>query len=244
MAIIIPPVFPPNTIAVAPGGPSGSTGTPFSNPSTAALTYKGSSIALEWEADIPVWETPFVNDPKPYVYRLMYQVKASAFLSLPLYAPGPFGGQHVGESNFKTSKGGILSFYREFARKPDSRSEFESYIYPHQVLTYGAITGFSTGPVISRTTAVSDASLTEVPVRVPSRVQYDYFDTTSPASIPLPKAPRAIVVGTTGYMLHGWGALVAGDQMLAEDATLRLWKGKIYEREMRFVEVQQLGNEL
>ncbi len=244
MAIILPPSPTPNVIAVAPSGSTsgGGPSAPFLNPAVTGLTFFGVGAAnVEWEGDIPVWETPFETDPKPYIYRVLYQIKASAYKTLALYAKGPFGGQHVGESNFKTSKGGILSFSREFARKPDSRSEFESIVFPHQILSYSAIIGSSAD---LQTYNFSEATITEIPVTVPSRIQYDYFDTTSPTTVPLPKAPRVLTVGDVGYSIHGWSRLKSGDQMLAEDATLRIWRGRIYERRMRFVEFQLLNAQI
>ncbi len=245
MAIIIPAPI-PNHVWVGPGsGPFNPNSIPFTNPTITGMTYKGlPSGTSEWEADLPVWETPFAADPKPYVYRLLYKVKASAFVSMPLYQAGPYGGIHAGEDNFKTSKGGILSFYREFARKPDSRNEFQSYVYAHQSVTYTSIVGFFPATPPYTTIAYSNASISELPVTVQSRVQYDYFDTLQPDTIPLPKAPRVILYNTIGYGIHGWGNLRAGDQILAEDATIRIWKGRIYERVMRLVEFQDLGAQL
>lgn len=38
--------------------------------------------------------------------------------------------------------------------------------------------------------------------------------------------------------LHGFGSLVAGAEALAEDATFRVWRGKIYERTKRYIRYQ------
>lgn len=219
------------------GGPFNETSLPFQNPDTSGLSYI--EVSREWEADFPVWETPFEADPKEYLYRLRYLVRASEFQSLARDAAGPYGGYHVGESNFRPQTGGILSFIREFARVPDSRNEFESYVHAAQVINYSGVIGGSGNTII-----VSDASITEIPITVMSRLQYDYFHTDNPETIELDKAPRAIVVGTTGYMLHGFGLLVAGEERLAEDAVMRIWKGKIYERFQRFIEVRALEEEV
>lgn len=214
--------MPENVIAVAPGGPFNETSLPFDKPDTSNLTYIGD--VAEWEAGLPVFETPFELDPKPYIYRLNYKVVASAFASLARDAEGPYGGYHVGENNFRPEIGGILSFIREFARVPDSRNEFESYIYSYQ---YG----------------VDGTSILEYPTTVTSRVQYDYFRTNNPESIELPRAPRLVNIGSFVYEIEHYLDLEPGDVFLAEDAILRVWKGTIYERIQRFVEWRDFTTE-
>jgi hypothetical protein len=232
-------------------------------------------------AAIPV--NPIPEDPQPYIYRIRYwQFLANYSTSLP--APGsagPNGGYYVGEvpNSFHDIGGGVVEFVREFAFVPQSRNEFESFVYSYQ---YWQVSG-------------GNGSITEVPVTTLSRVQYDYFHLSSvpaqlglqapeflgggapmltqstggwqgsPGSamapfrnrdgsitykavvgsgsagasgsidIALPHAPRAFQLFNAIYFRNGYGTLVNGEEILAEDATLKQWRGLIFERKQRFV---------
>ncbi len=174
----------------------------------------------------PEYSAPFPIDPARYLYTQEYWVEHPNFVSLPLDSGGPYGGVHVGESNFKDLGGGILSFTREFALVPAARNEYESFVYSYQDVLFS--------PTVS---------LAETPLTVPTRVQYDYFHTTDPTGISLPKAPKAILVFDEIYEINGWGSLVVGQEYLAEDATMRCWKGHIYERQQRFFRYRNLLGE-
>lgn len=191
--------------------------TRFSAPSVTTLTYQGSKFAAEWVAGLPLLDVPFSADPRPYICRVPYKVKVGLFSSLAVDSFGPYGGYHAGESDFRDYSGGVIGFTREFALIPDSRSEYESYTYGYQTVSLGG-------------------ALIEVPITVPSRIQYDYFRTDVPSAIELSRAPRLFDVEGVIYQINGWEDLEYGDEFLAEDASLRVWKGKIYERRQRFVE--------
>jgi hypothetical protein len=60
-------------------------------------------------------------------------------------------------------------------------------------------------------------------------------DGASISQISLPKAPRVFQVFNAIYFRNGYGGLVNGEEILAEDATLRRWRGLIFERKQRFV---------
>jgi hypothetical protein len=55
------------------------------------------------------------------------------------------------------------------------------------------------------------------------------------SSIDLPKAPRVFQIFNAIYFTNGYGSLVNGEEILAEDATIKQWRGLIYERKQRFV---------
>ena len=174
----------------------------------------------------PIDEIPFPTDPKPYVYRQRYQQYRENFLPLALDVAGPFGGVHVGESKFHNEGAGIISFEREFALVPDLRNEQESFVYPYQIWATGASGGIE-----------------EFPRTVQSRLQFDYLQTTNPElSIELPRAPKIIDVFNTlvpqnGFPLDGF---TEDQEILAEDAVYKRWKGNIYERRQRFIKVPSI----
>lgn len=223
-AIIVPPTVSPPASANPSANPTNYV--PFVAPRLTGLSFAGPGINAEWIAGIPEFDVPFASDPKQYSYKLLYLVKADAFRSMQVDAPGPYGGFHCGESNFRNPQPGMLAFHREFAVVPDTRSEFESYVYAYQ------------------TGAINDGEIVEVPKTVTSRVQFDYFRTNDVRSIQLPRAPRLQKIGGLVYVIGGYGGFLTspykpwedGYEFLAEDAILRLWKGRIYERAQRFVQ--------
>lgn len=179
----------------------------------------------------PEYEIPFKADPKPYAYKLPYWQFLSSYTELPLGSAGPLGGTYVGGSagSFKAIGAGIIEFTREYAIIPDTRNEYESFVYAFQF--WQCVDG--------------NCSIAEVPKTIPSRVQYDYFLTDTPvASIGLPRAPRIIDLFGALYAQNGFGVEVVGTEILAEDSVFRLWKGNIYERVQRFIVVQSAGESL
>jgi hypothetical protein len=171
----------------------------------------------------PEFEIPFKTDPKPYAYKIPYWQFLHNFSEPDIGSDGPLGGFYVGGSpgSFKSIGGGIIEFRREYALIPDTRSEFESFVYSYQIVLVGAQGG-----------------ITEMPVSVQSRLQFDYFQTDDPQSIDLPKAPRAFQLLNVIYGLHDFFSILnspTGTEILAEDSTMKLWKGNIYERVQRFI---------
>jgi hypothetical protein len=186
--------------------------------------YFDGDFTVAQVAGPPEFEVPFPNDPKPYLYKLLYWQFLNAFEEPPLGTAGPLGGTYVGGSagTIKAIGGGVIEFTRQYALVPDSRSEFESFIYNYQFLW----------ELIGR------SGISEIPMLTHSRIQFDYFQTDDPNTIVLPKAPR--VVKTEGPYLFLNNALAAissptGTEYLGEDATYKIWHGNIYERVQRFI---------
>ncbi len=169
----------------------------------------------------PVYEIPFKTDPKPYAYKLLYWQFAADFTDLAFGTAGPLGGTYVGGTpgTFKSVGAGIVEFSREFALLPDTRNEYESFVYSFQF--WQTVSGSS--------------SIAEAPKTMASRVQFDYFQTDDFSSIELPRAPRVIQVFDALHFQNGYGSLVPGEEILAEDSTVKLWRGNIYERVQRFI---------
>lgn len=175
----------------------------------------------------PNYSAPFPTDPKPYLYKQRYQQYRANFSALAIDAAGPFGGYHAGESDFRGEDGGVMSWNREFALLPATRSEYESFIYDYHVVFY--------------TLGVPNFCIQPKPLRVNSRIQYDYFHTTNPGLfIPLPRAPQ-LMESCIGNIALGNAVSVfspltpSGTEVLAEEPTFKLWKANIYERKMRFI---------
>ncbi len=173
----------------------------------------------------PNFEIPFKTDPKPYAYKLKYWQLLNYFSEPALGDAGPLGGGYVGGSpgTFKSVGGGVIEFDREYARVPDTRSEPESFVYSYPIILTGASGG-----------------ITEMPITTHSRVQFDYFATDDIATIDLPRAPKAFQLLQTIYLLNGLSEYVCtgaatGTEIQAQDATLKVWKPGIYERQTRFV---------
>lgn len=223
----LPPQPPPGGGFLAPGGSSSGIVSPV-----AGVNYDGRHTSAQISGG-PNYSAPFPTDPGRYLYTQEYWVEQPNFVSLPLDSGGPYGGYHVGESNFKDLGGGILSFTREFALVPKARDEFENFTYTFQnvIVQGGSLTGEG-----------ASGSLIETPLTVHSRIAYDYFFTTTPSQISLPRAPRVVNIAGTLFGIHGWGTFAAGQEILAEDATFDCWKGHIYERKRRFVVAQTLGS--
>lgn|GEM_PF-6096158 len=200
-------------------------------PSVPGVVYDG-DFSEPSEVGLPIFEKPFPEDPKNYVYRVPYWQAQESYTDPVIDETGPYGGFATGmDYNFKDIGGGIISFEREFALVPDSRIGGRgSYVYSYQ----------NVGLVSGAAKTISENALT-----TQSYVQYDYFHTTDPSSIELPNAPRAVSIafgdGSIIAFLYGWGFLNPNDPILAEDAILRLWKGNIYERQQRFIICRELG---
>jgi hypothetical protein len=117
----------------------------------------------------------------------------------------------------------VIEIEREYALVPDTRSEYESFVYTQQFWF----------PCIGRN-GTSPLSITR-----PSRVQFDYFQTNDPLTdIDLPRAPVYWDTGGVPASLNGWFEIkcaATGTEILAEDAQFKMWKPGIYERRMRFI---------
>jgi hypothetical protein len=208
------------------------TASSFTVPTVAtSFTFQGDFTTPKIIAG-PIYERPFHADPNHYVYHVQYRVRLDLFTSLAWDAPGPYGGIHVGETQFKNERGGILTFWRTFVIVPFPRDEWESHIYAYKF--FQAIDGKWSG--------------VEVPNTVSSRVHYDYWHIptgVSPATVMLlPHAPNAVLAFNFLYLSNGFGSLVVGEECLAENATYKLWMGNIYERKQRFIVTESIGDEL
>jgi hypothetical protein len=235
-------------LVVGTGTTSTSGLTPFTiSGSDARILYDGDFTQAQI-AGIAKYEIAFRDDPKIYLYSIPYWQFINYYEEPALGSAGPLGGFYVGgaQASFKSIGGGVIEFEREFALLPGSRSEWETFVYPFQLVQWKYET--SGDPPVT----TFSASINEVPTTMHSRVQYDYFQTDDPQNgIPLPRGPRAMidsgVYATWLYFMHGYwnmnavGGSTPGAEVLAEDATFRKWKGNIYQRTMRFITSESFG---
>jgi hypothetical protein len=133
-------------------------------PSSGRLLFDGDFTEAQI-AGIAEYEVPFPEDPRPYLYRIPYWQLIDHYEEPELGSAGPLGGFYVGgaQASFKAIGGGVVEFKREFATVPASRSEYESFVYPWQLVQWKVEDG------------VFSASINEVPTTMMSRCQYDYF---------------------------------------------------------------------
>lgn len=190
----------------------------------AKILYDG-DYSVATPSGPPEFEVPFAVDPKPYLYKQPYWQFLNDFVEPALGETGPAGGGYVGGSagTIKSIGGGIIEFSRAYALVPNSRSEFESFVYDYHlgVFTFG----------------VPDTCLQGNPLCVHSRIQFDYFRTSDPDGIDLPRAPQILSTCAGTFILGAFptGATPSGTEVLAQDATFKCWKPGIYERSMRFI---------
>jgi hypothetical protein len=276
---------------VNPGGGGSGGNIDFTTPPSATIRvlYDGDYTQAQ-QAGSPIPVAPIAADPKPYVYRIKYWQFLASYRQPTPGSAGPNGGYYVGDlpGSFHDIGGGVIEFVREFALVPDSRNEFESFVYPYQFVQCS-----------------SGCSIAEIPTTTLCRIQYDYFHlgsvpralssvqapdgqgggapmltnssggwqgltggsswTTAAqefqaltlinqqmrdasgntlSGIELPHAPKVVELFSTVYALNGWGTLQPGSEILAEDATMKQWKGLIFERIQRFVVIFPLGQTL
>lgn len=170
----------------------------------------------------PEYEAPISGDPVQYVYTVPYWVTAGS--AEPAFGTnGPFGGGYVGPvGRAHPIGGGIVEVRRQFSLVPNQRDEWESFSYPYH-LTFVTVFG-------------PNACVEPFALTVNTRVHYDYFFTTDPGSIPLPRAMTIQQTCIGLLLVHGDLRTVQPNQeILAEDALLKRWKGNIYERKQRYV---------
>lgn len=176
-------------------------------------------------AGSPEFSIPFATDPKPYLYKLKYWQFLNNFVEPALGELGPLGGGYVGGSpgTFKSIGGGVIEFEREYARVPDTRSEWESYVYDYHVVFF--------------TLGLPNYCAEGTPLRLNSRIQFDYFATNDPNTIDLPRAPKLMpsCLGTIQIGEFPTPETPTGTEVQAEDATFKIWKPGIYERQIRFI---------
>lgn len=188
-----------------------------------------------------IWERPFERDSNLYVYRVTMRVLKKYYAPMAVDSAGPEGGFLVKESTPKSVDGTLLlEFERTFALVPNSRNEFEGFVYSFT----------DTITTTNNETGDTQQSLLQTPVSLTSRVQYDYFHCPGAALLPNGTNPYQIpVIQGVHYFQAGpavfyYGTLPAdstiptvnlGIELVAEDSIVTPWMGFIFQRKTRFV---------
>jgi hypothetical protein len=129
----------------------------------------------------------------------------------------------VTETDPRNIGNGILEWQRIFASVPETRQEGGSIVYSAQILSTQVSYDFETPP--------SAPEVTEVPLTMACRVQWEYFLDLPP---PLLK-PQVLVVYGSVIKIGGWGQSVFGREYPAEDSEVGIYKGRIYYRRTPFI---------
>lgn len=176
------------------------------------LHFDGSFETAQPHGDL-WYEAPFAADPKPYVLKQLYWQQRERYrpLDLDSTTTGVLGNYfHAGESDFEDLGAGIVQFLRTYAALPVTRTEGTSRVHTYQIV-------------------VDD--LAEITLGVNCRVQYDYFHTLDPTTIPIHRATRLVKLGSEIiYRIGPSPATKIGGYIVAEDSSYRQWLGNIYER--------------
>jgi len=148
------------------------------------------------------------------LYKRRYRQRASLWAPLALSAKGPIGGWLVEETQPSPIGNGIVEWERVWAYLPPSRTRGETTVFNYQEL--------------------QGTDIVELPITTTALVDYDYFHTLDPSTIPQLRAYRLIKVGETIYTL-GPAPATGAQLVLAEDSRVREWRGHIYERAAIYV---------
>jgi hypothetical protein len=130
----------------------------------------------------------------------------------------------VEESDTADEGCGILSFTRTYASLPVKRTEQSTITYPFQFV--------STSATYSWTTPPADPTVAELPLVVNANVVYEYSLTMQTVI----RAPKVFsVFGTLLYI----GTPATGTFFVAEDSSIKLYRGYFYERRTVYVDAAQ-----
>lgn len=185
---------------------------------------------------------PF-SDNQIYVWEQDYQINRADF------APLALDTEYDEDANFvlveETSPqhigGGVVKWTRVYAKVPDQRDEYESFAYQFPGIVGGSLT------------ADEDAARPATTKQVTSRLQFDYELTDTPSGIALETkfvvngfSVGGVILPADGNLLSGltdpttddYVNSLIGTEAVAEDSTLRRWRGNIWERVTRYVTLE------
>jgi len=117
----------------------------------------------------------------------------------------------------------LLEWQEIYSVVPATRTEYTNLTYAIQLPSFGTSYDWETPP--------PEPTITEIPVPLTAKVIYEY----SIEPLPVLIAPRIAIVNGTLLKYGGWGVFVSGQQYLAYDSELRLYKGRIYERRSVYI---------
>jgi len=190
------------------------------------------------------WTLPFVSngDTQSFEYHAKFRQAAANYVPLQNSLVGfntPPITSHEQISTISTTRGtaylveesetsdvgcGILEFTRTYASLPVKRTEQSTITYPFQFV--------STSATYSWTTPPPEPTVAELPLVVNANVVYDYSLTMQTVI----RAPKVFsVFGTLLYI----GGTATGTFFVAEDSSIKLYRGYFYERRTVYVDAAQ-----
>jgi len=180
-----------------------------------------------------IFEQPFDQDPGRYVYSQEFVQFLSNYVPGVRGAPGPSGGFLAKESTPEDLGGGLVKFKRWFAKLPSSHQQWENFAFNYQ--WWQSKTNQEDNGVFYDI----EYKIAETPLYVPSLLQFDYFNTTTPGAIPVYAPKRFVIIFETLYVLGDTQTL--NGMMVAEASQLHPWvyngmqMANIMERVTRYV---------
>lgn len=152
------------------------------------------------------------------LYRRVMWQRAAFWRPLPLDSAGPYGAFLVETSEPSLVGADVVEWQELYAEVPAARFEAEGSSYEFQEIE-------------------EDENEVERVMSLPSVTTtynlHEYFRTIDPRAIPVQIARR---YGSTRRLIYSRGAYyVSGGLVLAQDSTVKRWKGNVWERITKFV---------
>ncbi len=148
------------------------------------------------------------DNTRSYIYTHEMVQLAANWARLAINTVSPEGGSNlVHETEPQSIDGGCVSWSRVYADLPPSRDEYIPYVHNAQYIAV----------------VEGDSQVLELPRATVARVRYDYFNTTTPASIEIYRAYKLITVGD--FIINLWPPDPGyGVERIAEDSVIERWK--------------------
>lgn len=175
------------------------------------------------------------SETKSKIVLRKMQINASSWTALARGTAGPTVGgtatKLLSETEPRSVGSGVVEWERTYGAIPDSRDEYEDYVFGYQNITVVYVSGAPVG------IEIGGSSIVSIPVVVSSRVAYAYFDAavTAPSAITLLRPFLSVDIGGDPYFFGAFPAL-SDTEIVAEFSTLRRWRNSdFYERITRYV---------
>lgn len=126
----------------------------------------------------------------------------------------------------------LLEWEDRFAMVPNKRTEYGSFNYTAQ--WFATVIEANVDP--SKYFYNVNYDIEEQTFTVSAEFEYEYFATTPPSAL---IKPRVFLL--FGRMYNIGGTPVIGNRLVAEDSTVTIWEGKIYERRTPYVKLTSTG---
>jgi len=161
---------------------------------------------------------PFANrgDSVSWESHRKYRVQQDRYVRAPIMTQlmHRFGRMYLVDEKTNPIGSGLLELDRTYASLPVTRDEGGSTVWTLQILI-----------------ADETSSVEEVPMVMACVVRYEYFLQLPPPII----SPKVFTVAGIAQFIGGWGRFRPGQIIPAEDSSVDVYKGGIYERRTVYV---------